>query len=322
MARIQKDTVNYFPHDSNACTGDTLTVLQSRYGNDGYAFWFKLLEKLASTDGHYVDCRNSTKWQLLLAKTGVNELIGVEMLNLLVEMHAIDKELWEAKIIWSQHLVDNLIDVYKNRRRELPQKPNPNGSNPLTTGRNCIICGKNIEDIRGDAKYCSTACKQKAYRVTDKGNAKNVEMGVPTNSNPITMGDNAITTGGSTQSKVKYSKVKESKVNIYSLWNEQKIITHKKLTPEIETAINVALREYSLEDILLGIKNYAEIQKGDQYYFKYAWTLKDFLKRGLSKFLDIDIARHNYAKGEEDGTHKQNIGKLTRTYTNPEELLQ
>ena len=71
MARPQKDIVSYFPHDANACTGDTLTVLQSRFGNDGYAFWFKLLEKLASTEGHYIDCRNPTKWQLLLAKTGI-----------------------------------------------------------------------------------------------------------------------------------------------------------------------------------------------------------------------------------------------------------
>ncbi len=56
MARLQKDVVNYFPHDANACAGDTLTVLQSRFGNDGYAFWFKLLEKLSSTDGHCIDC--------------------------------------------------------------------------------------------------------------------------------------------------------------------------------------------------------------------------------------------------------------------------
>ncbi|GAH80524.1 unnamed protein product [marine sediment metagenome] len=74
MARFQKDIVNYFPHDANACASDTLTVLQGRFGNDGYAFWFKLLEKLASTEGHYIDCHNSTKWQLLLAKTGVNEI--------------------------------------------------------------------------------------------------------------------------------------------------------------------------------------------------------------------------------------------------------
>ncbi len=138
MARLQKDTVSYFPHDSDACTMDTLTVLQSRFGNDGYAFWFKLLEKLASTDGHYVDCRNATKWQLLLAKTGVDEITGVEIMKLLVEMHAIDKELWETKVIWCQHLVNNVADVYKNRRRALPLKPINTNHNPLTTTKRVI----------------------------------------------------------------------------------------------------------------------------------------------------------------------------------------
>ena len=145
MARSQKDIVSYFPHDANACAGDTLTVLQSRFGNDGYAFWFKLLEKLASTEGHCLDCRNPTKWQLFLAKTGVNELTGVEILNLLVEMQAIDKELWESKLIWCQKLVDNVSEVYKNRRREIPQKPVITNKKAITTGDNAITTGRGTQ---------------------------------------------------------------------------------------------------------------------------------------------------------------------------------
>jgi len=204
MPRIQKDTVSYFPHYADASAGDTLSVLQSRFGNDGYAFWFKLLEKLASTDGHYLDCRNSTKWQLLLVKMGVTELTGVEIMKSLVEMQAIDKELWDSKLIWCQKLVDNVAEVYKNRRREIPQKP-------VITGRYCITCGTNIEGLRSDAKYCSDKCRQEGHRVTDKRDTKNVEKGITTEVNAITTGDNPITTVVIPQSKVEYSKVhKES----------------------------------------------------------------------------------------------------------------
>ena len=133
MARTQRDIVSYFPHDANANGSDTITVLQSRFGNDGYAFWFKLLEKLASTEGHFLDCRNPIKWQLLLAKAGVNEITGVEIMKLLVEMQAIDKGLWESKLIWCQKLVDNIGDVYKNRRRGLPEKPVITKDNGITT---------------------------------------------------------------------------------------------------------------------------------------------------------------------------------------------
>ena len=141
MARTQKDTVSYFPHDANSCSGDTLTVLQSRFGNDGYAFWFKLLEKLASTDGHYLDVSSQTKWHLLLARTGVNEITGVEIMKLLVEMNAIDRELWESKLIWCQKLVDNVSDVYKNRRREIPPIPVSTNHNGVTTEKKGITTG-------------------------------------------------------------------------------------------------------------------------------------------------------------------------------------
>ena len=150
MARIQKDVVSYFPHDADASNGDTLTVLQSRFGNDGYAFWFKLLEKLSSTEGHYLDCRNPTKWQLLLAKMGVNELTGVEIMKLLVEMQAIDKDLWESKLIWCQNLVNNFSDVYKNRRREIPKKPLITKEKAITTGKKAITTG---ESTQSKVKY-------------------------------------------------------------------------------------------------------------------------------------------------------------------------
>ena len=143
MGRTQKDTASYFPHDASASTGDTLTVLQSRYGNDGYAFWFKLLERLTSVNGHYLDLRNPTKWQLFIAKMGVDEKTTVEIIDLLVEIQAIDEELWQSKLVWCQNLVNNLADVYKNRRREIPQKPIITGNNAITTENNGITTADN-----------------------------------------------------------------------------------------------------------------------------------------------------------------------------------
>ncbi|MBA7589674.1 hypothetical protein ES708_31763 [subsurface metagenome] len=178
MARTQKDVVDYFPHDANASTGDTLTVLQNRFGNDGYAFWFKLLEKLASTEGHYIDCRNPTKWQLFIAKMGVNEITTVEIMKLLVEMQAIDKDLWESKLIWCQELVDNVADVYKNRRREIPQKPVTTGGKAITTGGKAITTGESTQSKVKESKVNNSIYKKfevfwKAYpKRKSKGQAE------------------------------------------------------------------------------------------------------------------------------------------------------
>lgn len=42
----------------------------------------------------------------------------------------------------------------------------------------CITCGKQFTPKRNDAKYCSNACRQKAYRksVTDELNAQNEHL--------------------------------------------------------------------------------------------------------------------------------------------------
>lgn len=47
MARPTKTSVDYFPHMTHS--GKTIAILEARWGNDGYAFWFKLLELLGDS---------------------------------------------------------------------------------------------------------------------------------------------------------------------------------------------------------------------------------------------------------------------------------
>ena len=121
MGRPIKDSVEYFPHYVNQ--GKTIFILEQKYGNDGYSFWFKVLELLASAEGHVYDCNNEADWLYLQAKTHLSEDISSSILDTLCNAGAIDKELWAERKIWSQNLVNNLQPVYANRRRTLPLKP-------------------------------------------------------------------------------------------------------------------------------------------------------------------------------------------------------
>lgn len=121
MGRPQKQTVDYFPHFANS--GKTIFILENKFGNDGYAFWFKLLEILATTEGHYFRVENGIDWEFLLAKTKVSSETAIEILNTLANLEAIDQDLWAKKIIWVQKFVDNLSEVYRKRKVSAPIKP-------------------------------------------------------------------------------------------------------------------------------------------------------------------------------------------------------
>ena len=124
MARPKKQTVVYFPHDTDASDRRTLTIIQAKYGNDGYAFWFKLLQLLGKSPGLYYDYNNVVDLEFLCAKTHQkNTETIIDMLNTLATLEAIDKELHQCRIIWSPHLVERVADAFDRTVDGLPQRP-------------------------------------------------------------------------------------------------------------------------------------------------------------------------------------------------------
>lgn len=122
MGRDKKRTVDYFPHECNH--GRTMDILEDRFGNDGYAFWFKLLEILGDTDGHYFDYSHDENRMWFASKMNMSEGRCDEILCTLSRLDSIDTELWEQEqIIWSDNFVKNISDVYDKRSSSRPEKP-------------------------------------------------------------------------------------------------------------------------------------------------------------------------------------------------------
>lgn len=109
-------------------------IIEQRYGNDGYVFWFKLLELLGSSEGHYYDCNDPANWEYLQGKTGMDADKSEEILNLLAKLDAIDSELWENDVIWSSNFIKGISDAYRNRRVEPPKRPDNYTKKPVSTG--------------------------------------------------------------------------------------------------------------------------------------------------------------------------------------------
>jgi len=146
--------------------------------------------------------------------------------------------------------------------------------------------------INNWSHYQSEYERQKSYRtqlqekVTTKGNKVDIDI-----------------------DKKRYRKreYKDIYIKILNYWNSLGIIHHKYLDDKCLGTLNVKLDNgYSPEELIQAISNYAHILKGKTYFWTYKWTLYEFLKRGLDKFMDLETAKQNYTdkyrqKEEEDG---------------------
>jgi hypothetical protein len=131
MSRPRKQEVDYFPHYCDH--GKVLFILENRFGNDGYAVFYKIEELLAKTNGHCYDCSTPESWEYLLSRMNTPEDQVVAIIDKLVSMGTIDRELWDRRLIWMQTFVDSIADAYSRRKVDLPSKPdNPPQTAPLT----------------------------------------------------------------------------------------------------------------------------------------------------------------------------------------------
>ena len=162
MARPKKQIVDYFPHDTDASDSRILTVLQNKYGNNGYAFWFKLKELLGRTPGHYYNFRDGDDWEFLLAKTHISDPeTARRILDTLAILKAINPELHQQGIIWSQEFVDSVELVYKKRNENKPERPNSVEKTPLNGTETTVSGAENPQSKVKESKVKETILPSK-----------------------------------------------------------------------------------------------------------------------------------------------------------------
>ena len=128
--------------------------------------------------------------------------------------------------------------------------------------------------------------------------------------NAIYIGINVVGNATNVKEDVDVKEEVDIYIPIFKKWNEQKIIIHKKITPRIKSSINSALKEFSRGEILQAFENYKTVLSGAEYYFTYKWTLEDFLKRGLRKFVNEADPFNNFKskKRGSNGTSNEQPG--------------
>lgn len=114
---------------------------------------------------------------------------------------------------------------------------------------------------------------------------------------------------------------KENKNNkyirdLFDHYLSKNIIKHQKITSAMRSAINARLRDYSFEQLIQVIDNYAEVYSSDKYWFTQKYSLADLMRdKDVRKFIDDAEPLKNFAKRgvNNDGGFYQHRASNTRS---------
>lgn len=83
---------------------------------------------------------------------------------------------------------------------------------------------------------------------------------------------------------------------ILDSWNKQNLQQHKISTVErnIKKSHKDIIDDYGIDVTVKAIVNYSYIIKSKDHYFNFSWTLWDFVKRGLDRFVDSANPLENF----------------------------
>jgi hypothetical protein len=122
MARPQKEGLDYFPHDTDAMNDEKLEIMQLLYGNDGYAFYFKLLERIYRTPDLELDISDTETKLVLIKKCNVDEQRFDMMLNSAIKHDLFDATMMHHHSIISSSGIKKRAEMVLEKRKMMRQR--------------------------------------------------------------------------------------------------------------------------------------------------------------------------------------------------------
>jgi hypothetical protein len=119
MARPAKQGMDYFPHDTDAASDEKLEALRILYGNDGYAFYFILLERIYRTANFELDISDAETRQILARKVEVTPQKLEEMLATALKRGCFDAEAYKQRGVLTSAGVKKRAETVVGKRQKM-----------------------------------------------------------------------------------------------------------------------------------------------------------------------------------------------------------
>jgi hypothetical protein len=119
MARPIKEGLDYFPHDTDASTDEKIEALRVLYGNNGYAFYFIILERIFRTNNFEIDVSDAETIQILARKVEVTVEEFNKMLKTALKWGCFDKKIYEERKVLTSNGIKKRASVVIEKREEM-----------------------------------------------------------------------------------------------------------------------------------------------------------------------------------------------------------
>lgn len=152
-------------------------IMEQEYADKGYVAYYKLLEMIGATPGHFIDFKLERVVRYYAASIRADKELTLKIVSTLAEIGAIDIELWQQqRIIWCDEFVEKLSHLY-SKRELIPQKPgniivtapetkNLNDNRQINT--HSIVNNSNVTNIKKNNTNTSVFESQKTFAAAIK----------------------------------------------------------------------------------------------------------------------------------------------------------
>jgi hypothetical protein len=122
LARPTKLYLDYFSHDTDAVNDEKMEIFRSVYGNDGYAFYFIILERTYRTENATIDLSKNVFVIGLAKKLMITTEKFHEMLETAFELEMFNRELYEAEKKLTSNGIQKRFEDVMNQRNQWKKK--------------------------------------------------------------------------------------------------------------------------------------------------------------------------------------------------------
>lgn len=138
MARPRKEGMDYFPHDTDAVNDTKIEALRMLYGNDGYAFYFILLELIYRQPNFELDVSDAETIQILAKKVEVSTDKFNSMLQTAIKRECFDASAYYERCVLTSEGVKKRSKVVVDKREKMRKKPS-SGAEKENLPNSCVV---------------------------------------------------------------------------------------------------------------------------------------------------------------------------------------